>query len=65
MPVKIMTDSGCDLPRQIIDDLNIDLCPIIVIKDDKEYLDGQTINPTEVYEGMRNGQAFKSAQIPP
>ncbi len=64
MAIKILSDSGCDLPKEIIEEFNIDILPIIVIKDDKEYLDGVTIQPKEVYDGMRRGEVFKTAQIP-
>lgn len=65
MSVKILSDSACDLPKEILDEYKIDILPIVVIKDDKEYLDGETINPKEVYDGMRKGEVFKTAQIPP
>lgn len=63
MGVKILTDSGCDLPNNIIEEYNIDILPIILINDDKEYFDKVTINPEKVYEDMRNGQSYKTAQI--
>lgn len=65
MSFKILTDSACDLPKEIIEEFGIDVLPIVVIKDDKEYLDGESITPTEVYNGMRDGQVYKTAQIPP
>src|SRR5690606_38043005 len=65
MAIKILSDSGCDLPKEIIEEYNIDILPIIVNKDDKEYLDGVTIQAKEVYDGMRRGEVFKTAQIPP
>ena len=65
MSVKILSDSACDLPEEILKEYNIDLLPIIVIKDDKEYLDKVTIDPKKMYEDMRNGEIYKTAQIPP
>jgi DegV family protein with EDD domain len=65
MAVKILSDSACDLPKEIIDEYNIDILPIIVIKDDAEYLDGVTIDPKDLYDNMRAGQVYKTAQIPP
>lgn len=65
MAVKILSDSACDLPENIIKEYNIDILPIILIKDDKEYLDNVTIKPEKVYEDMRNGEGYKTAQIPP
>lgn len=63
MTVKILTDSACDLPEEIIKKYNIEVLPIILIKDDKEYLDKITIKPEKVYEDMRNGESYKTAQI--
>lgn len=65
MTVKILSDSGCDLPEDILKEYNIDILPIVLIKDDKEYLDQVTIQPEKVYEDMRNGDIYKTAQIPP
>jgi len=65
MAIRILSDTGCDLPKEIIEAYNIDVMPIIVIKDNKEYLDGVTIQPKDVYDCMRRGEVFKTAQIPP
>lgn len=65
MTVKILSDSGCDLPKEIIKEYNIDILPIVVTQGDKEYLDQETIDPIQVYKGMRNGETFKTAQISP
>ncbi len=65
MAIKILSDSACDLPKEIVEKYSIDILPIIVIKDDNEYLDNLTITPEKVYEDMRNGEMYKTAQIPP
>jgi len=65
MTIKILSDSACDLPNNIIEEYGIDILPILVIKDDEEYLDNLTIKPEKVYEDMRNGVIYKTAQIPP
>lgn len=64
MTVKILTDSGCDLPEEIIKEYNIDVLPIVVIDGDKEYLDNVTIKPKTLYDNMKNGKMYKTAQIP-
>lgn len=63
MAVKIITDSACDLPKEYIESLNIDVMPLIVYLDDKEYEDGN-IDPHEFFEGMRQGLLTRTAQIP-
>lgn len=65
MTVKILTDSCCDLPENIIKEYSIDVLPIAVIKDEKEYLDKVDIQPEDVYGGMKAGEVYKTAQISP
>ena len=64
LTVKILTDSGCDLPDHIINEYDIDVMPIVVIDNDVEYLDNVTIKPKTLYDSMRNGKTYKTAQIP-
>ena len=65
MTIKILSDSCCDLPIEIIKEYDIEILPIILIKDDKEYLDKVTIEAEKVYSDMKNGEIYKTAQIPP
>ena len=65
MKVKILSDSACDLPKEIIEEYDIDILPIVVLKDEKEYLDKVNIEPEKVYDGMRKGEVYKTAQIGP
>ncbi|HKL11528.1 MAG TPA: DegV family protein [Clostridia bacterium] len=64
MGVKIITDSACDLNRKIIDDYDINVMPLLVNVEDNECLDGVTIKPKELFDGMRSGKVYKTAQIP-
>ena len=63
--IKILSDTCCDLPEDIIEEYDIDILPIVVLKGEKEYLDRVTIDAVDVYNGMRNGEVYKTAQIPP
>lgn len=65
MTIKILSDSACDLPENILEEYNIDILPIVLIKDDKEYLDKVTIDPKKVYDDMRSGDMYQTSQIPP
>lgn len=65
MSIKILSDSACDLPESIIKKYDIDILPIIVLNDDKEFLDKVNITPDRLYDDMRNGEIYKTAQIPP
>ncbi|MBF4693274.1 DegV family protein [Fusibacter ferrireducens] len=64
MAVKIITDSACDLPIEVIQSLNIDVLPLSVYVDNKEYLDSVNLSSDELYEHMIQGKAVKTAQIP-
>lgn len=63
MGVKIITDSACDLPKEIIEEYNVDVIPLMVYLDEKEYLDGETLGPIDLYNAMREGKAPKTAQV--
>lgn len=65
MGIKIVTDSACDLPKEIIEKYNIEVLPLFVYLEDKEYLDGQTIEAKELYDNMRKGKIYKTSQAPP
>lgn len=50
MQVKIIADSTCDLPQDIIDSLGIETVPLYVIMDEKNYLDGIEMTPDKLIE---------------
>src|SRR5699024_1197968 len=52
---KIIIDSTSDLPEDIIERYDIDILPLRIFINDKEYLDKVTISVEEIYEEMRNG----------
>lgn len=62
MSIKIITDSASDLPKEIIEEYNIDVIPLIVSLGDKEFLDGETIDAKTLYDNMREGKVYKTAQ---
>lgn len=65
MAVKIVTDSGSDLPSEIVKDLDIAVLPLIVYSDEQEFKDGVDISSVEVMQQMREGKIFKTAQVAP
>lgn len=60
---KLITDTGADLTQEQIVEYGLEMLPLGVIIDQKEYLDGETIQPKEVYDAMREGQTPKTFQI--
>lgn len=65
MSVQIITDSACDLPKEILQEYGIDLIPLIVTLGEEEYQDGITIEPLEILSGMREGKVYKTSQASP
>jgi len=55
MNIKILSDSTCDLSAQLLEENNISLIPLTVIKDGQEYLDGVTITPAEIFAHVAAG----------
>ncbi|KOA20285.1 DegV domain-containing protein [Clostridium homopropionicum DSM 5847] len=65
MTIRILTDSGCDLPEYIIRENNIEVLPLSVHLGEVDYLDGVDIKPEQMYSHMREGKVYKTSQVPP
>lgn len=50
MSVKIISDSTCDLSKELIERYDIGILPLHIVLGEKEYLDGVEIGPDEIYE---------------
>lgn len=55
MQIKITTDSTCDLPAQLLEELNISVLPITIVKGGAHFLDGITITPEDIFNHVSNG----------
>lgn len=55
MNIKITADSTCDLSKELVEKHNITIIPLSVIKDDKQYTDGVTITPDEIFAHVESG----------
>ena len=47
--VKIISDSTCDLSRELLERYDVDIVPLHVLMGDSEYEDGVDIMPDEIY----------------
>ena len=65
MPVKILTDSACDLPLDFYHEKNVTLLPLKVQLNGEEYEDVKGIQPKKVYDAIRSGIVPKTAQTSP
>lgn len=64
MSIKIYTDSAADLPKEIAEQYGIEVIPLLVYLGEQEFRDGETIEPKEIFQGMREGKVYKTAQVP-
>lgn len=60
MNIKILSDSTCDLSQDILEKYNISVTPLIVMKDGKEYRDGVTITPADIFAHVAAGGSLCS-----
>ena len=63
MNYKIIADSSCELPENLVKHFDIEIIPVIIINEDKQYLDNIDIESDKVFEDMKNGEVYKTAQI--
>ncbi len=48
--VKIIADSTCDLSKELIRKYDITIIPLHILLGEEEYLDGESITPTQIYK---------------
>ncbi|WP_147533207.1 DegV family protein [Bacillus marasmi] len=65
MALTIITDSGADLPLSFYQENNVILLSLKVQLDGNEYDDLIEIEPSTIYQAMRDGKVPKTAQVPP
>lgn len=60
---RIIVDSTCDVPKELLQRFSIAVLPLSVIIDEKSYRDGVEIQLEAVYDAMRAGKIPKTSQI--
>lgn len=60
MNIKILSDSTCDLPQEVLEKYNITMIPLSVIKDGKNFTDGVDITPADIFNHVANGGSLCS-----
>lgn len=60
MKIKVLSDSTCDLPLELIQKYDITIVPLTVIKDGQAYSDGVTITPAEIFAHVASGGSLCS-----
>jgi DegV family protein with EDD domain len=64
LAVRIVTDSGSDLPFEIAKELDITIVPVYVYFGDKAYKDGIDIGPDELYKRLAEGPIYPTTTQP-
>ena len=60
MNIKIISDSTCDLPKDLLAEKDITLFPLVVVKDNVSYKDGVDIFPADIFAHVAAGGALCS-----
>ena len=64
MSIKIVTDSTCDLPQDVIKKLDITVVPLYINIGDKGYLDGIDIKRKDFYTNLPNYEVHPTTATP-
>lgn len=64
MSVKIVSDSTCDLSKELIQKYDIKIIPLHVLLGEKEFEDGQNITPDEIYKWSDENKATPKTSAP-
>jgi DegV family protein with EDD domain len=59
-----VTDSTADIPRSLVESLDIDVVPQVLIMGDRTWRDGIDIDPPAFYELLRDSDKFPSSSQP-
>ena len=55
MKIKIISDSTCDLSKELLEKYDITLVPLTIVKNGQAYQDGITITPAEIFAHVAAG----------
>jgi DegV family protein with EDD domain len=64
MPVRIVTDSSCDLPEEVTTDLGIEVVPLTVRFGDEEFVDRVELSVSEFYRRMATATDLPQTAAP-
>jgi len=64
LAIKVVTDSGSDLPLEVAKELDITVVPVYIYFGDKAYKDWVDIEPDELYKRLVEGQVYPTTSQP-
>lgn len=62
--IKIISDSTCDLSKELIEKYNISIHPLHIVLDNKEYLDGVDLLPDDIYKWSDENKTTPKTSAP-
>ena len=60
MNIKILSDSTCDLPQEVLEKYNISMVPLTVIMNGQQFSDRINITPADIFSHVANGGSLCS-----
>ncbi|HAN10764.1 MAG TPA: DegV family protein [Clostridiales bacterium] len=64
MNSKIVADSCCDLPKQMQEDMNVDLIPFKIMVEDVTYIDDDSLNPIDLLKAIKSTPSVPKSSCP-
>lgn len=64
MSIRVVTDSNCDLPVEMVEEYGITVVPMYINIGAKSYLDGVEMSRQEFYEGLPNFETHPMTSVP-
>jgi len=62
--VKIISDSSCDLPKELLKDLCVDILPLNILLGENNYIDGENISADEILEWTASSKQTPKTSAP-
>jgi DegV family protein with EDD domain len=64
MTVRVVTDSACDLPQEIVDELGIDIVPLTIRFGAEEFVDREELGTDEFWAKLRASDVLPETAAP-
>jgi DegV family protein with EDD domain len=64
MPVRIVSDSACDLPQEVCADLGIEIVPLTIRFGDREYVDREELSTAEFWRELEASSVLPETAAP-
>jgi DegV family protein with EDD domain len=64
MTVRVVTDSACDLPQEVVDELGIDIVPLTIRFGTEEFVDREELGTDEFWAKLRASDVLPETAAP-